>query len=146
MTSANAAPENVRAPVRSKFPKSVKLLKHSDFQRVYKSGKRHFAVLMTAFYLPRLAEDVIGPRVGITVGRALGGAVDRNRIKRRMREAIRFHLGGLKAPVDVVFNPKKATLNAEFSLIEQEVKRAFEVVQKGADRMSRKQSGEEREK
>ena len=147
MTSANAAPENVRGPVRRIFPKSAKLLKHSDFQRVYKTGKRHFAGVMTAFYLPRQADDAIGPRVGITVSRALGGAVERNRIKRRMREAIRFHLAELSAPVDVVFNPKKAVLTAEFSLIEQEVTRALDVVQKGAERMARKQqSGEEKEK
>jgi ribonuclease P protein component len=146
MTSADAAQEKVRGSVRRRFPKSAKLLKHSDFQRVYKTGKRHFAGLLTAFYLPRLADDAIGPRVGITVSRALGGAVERNRIKRRMREAIRFHLATLSAPVDVVFNPKKTTLAAEFSSIEQEVKRAFEVVQKGAERMLRKQNGEEKEK
>jgi ribonuclease P protein component len=118
--------------MRGRFPKSAKLLKHSDFQRVYKTGKRHFAGLLTAFYLPRQADDATGPRVGITVSRALGGAVERNRIKRRMREAIRFHLATLSVPVDVVFNPKKATLAAEFTAIEVEVKRAFEVVQKGA--------------
>jgi ribonuclease P protein component len=75
----------------------------------------------------------------------LGGAVERNRIKRRMREAIRFHLATLSVPVDVVFNPKKTTLAAEFTAIEVEVKRAFEVVQKGADRMSSKQNEGKRE-
>jgi ribonuclease P protein component len=61
--------------------------------------------------------------------------VERNRMKRRMREAVRFHLAELQVPVDVVFNPKKSVLTAEFSQLEQEVRRAFEVIQKAAERL-----------
>jgi len=121
-------------PGSFQFPKSAKLLKHSDFQHVYKTGKRHFSSLLTAFYVFRGESQHQGPRVGFTVGRVLGGSVERNRMKRRMREAVRFHLSELKAPVDVVFNPKKAVLTAEFDQIEQEVKRAFEVIQKVASK------------
>jgi ribonuclease P protein component len=116
------------------FPKSARLLKHSDFQHVYKDGKRHFSGLLTAFYLLRVDPSVAGPRIGITVGRALGGSVQRNRIKRRMRESIRLHLAELTFSVDVVFNPKKAVIEAEFSQIEQEVARAFEVIKKTLSR------------
>ena len=123
------------------FPRTAKLLKHSDFQRVYKNGKRHFSGLMTAFYLPRI--DVgAGPRVGVTVSRSLGGAVDRNRIKRKMREAIRLQLAGLDASMDVVFNPKKLVQQADFAVINQEVQRAFEVIQKNASRIKERSSGE----
>jgi ribonuclease P protein component len=135
----NAAPtESQSAPKSLGFPKSVRLLKHSDFQHVYKDGKRHFSGLLTAFYLLRTDHASLGPRIGITVGRVLGGSVQRNRIKRRMREAIRFQLCELTSPVDVVFNPKKVALTAEFTQIEQEVKRAFEVIQKTVDRLEKK--------
>ena len=117
-----------------RFPKSARLLKHSDFQHVYKNGKRHFSGLLTAFYLFRASSEAKGPRIGLTVGRALGGSVDRNHIKRRMREAVRMHLRELTANVDLVFNPKKSVLSAEFSQISQEVGRAFEIVQKNAGR------------
>jgi ribonuclease P protein component len=130
-----ASREDRQAQVALRFPKSARLLKHSDFQHVYKNGKRHFSGLLTAFYLFRADTTFAGPRIGLTVGRALGGAVERNRIKRRMREAIRLHLPELNAPVNLVFNPKKSVLTAEFSQIEQEVKRAFEVVQKNAERL-----------
>jgi ribonuclease P protein component len=118
---------------RLSFPRSSKLLKHADFQRVYKTGRRHFSGLLTAFYLPRpIAPGNAGrgPRIGTTVGRVLGGAVDRNRIKRKMREAIRQHLAELPFAVDVVINPKKNVLKAEFVDIDQEVARAFQVIRK----------------
>ena len=144
MIEVNAAPREISAGTNQprqarglSFPKSAKLLKHSDFQHVYKNGKRHFSGLLTVFYWFRNDPEPAGPRVGLTVGRVLGGSVDRNRIKRRMREAVRFHLSELMVPVDVVFNPKKSVLQAEFSQIEQEVKRAFEVVQKAAERLQK---------
>ena len=69
-------------------PRSGRLLRHSDFERVYKQGRRHFSAHMTVFYLRRAEGE--GLRVGFTVGRVLGGAVDRNRIKRRLRESVRI--------------------------------------------------------
>ena len=71
-----------------------------------------------------------GPRIGFTVGRVLGGSVQRNRIRRRMREAVRLNLDRLGAPVDVVINPKKAVLTAEFPRIVEEVEKAFKVIEK----------------
>ncbi len=112
---------------RERFPRAARLLKHSDFERVYKQGKRHFSSHMTVFYL-RQAEG--GARVGFTVGRVLGGAVQRNRIKRRLREAVRLRRGLLKVPVDVVINPKKSVLAAEFPVVVEEVSRAFDVIAK----------------
>jgi len=92
---------------RAKFPKSAHLLKHADFRRVYENGKRHFSGNLTAFYLGRSEEIKAAPvRIGFTVSRALGGSVDRNRIRRRTREAVRSHmdqLAGIAEPVDIVF-------------------------------------------
>ena len=48
-----------------------------------------------------------GPRVGLTAGRVLGKAVERNRIKRRMREAVRLNLALLTRDVDVVLHPRR---------------------------------------
>jgi len=63
------------------------------------------------------------------VGRVLGGAVERNRMKRRLREAVRMSLpaGGIAA--DVVINPKKSLLSADFADVLSEVKRAFGVIE-----------------
>ena len=84
---------------------------------------------MTVFFLER--ERAGGPRVGLTVGKVLGGAVTRNRIKRRMREAIRRHLLPLTGNVDVVINPKKSASVLETTKLEAEIERAFAAVQQG---------------
>ena len=70
-----------------------------------------------------------GPRVGFTVGRALGGAVVRNRMKRRLREAVRLAEVTQAGAVDVVINPKKSLLAVEFGVVLNEVKRAFVVIE-----------------
>jgi ribonuclease P protein component len=111
----------------SKFPRRVRLLRHADFERVYKQGRRHFASHLTVFYLAR--QDGKGSRVGFTVGKVLGGAVERNRMKRRLREAVRLH-GPVPAAMDVVINPKKSLLTAPFADLRSEVNRAFEVMEK----------------
>lgn len=102
---------------------------------------------MTYFFAVRRAENTVGTaslsnetenhpsempygsRVGLTAGRVLGNAVERNRIKRRMRQAIRQAQTELTASVDVVLHPRRAVLEAEFSQIERDVLRAFRAVQ-----------------
>jgi ribonuclease P protein component len=112
---------------RDSFPRSARLLRHADFERVYKQGRRHFAAHMTVFYLRRIEGE--GLRVGFTVGRVMGGAVERNRMKRRLREAVRRHRRTVSAAADVVINPKKSLLTAAFAELQQDVERAFAVIQ-----------------
>ena len=137
-----------------KFPKQGHLLKRADFQRVYQQGRRHFSGNMTVFYLrlpePQIAaearpkavdEKTASPscvRVGFTVPKALGKSVDRNRIRRRLREAVRHHLGSLETTrqLDVVINPKRSALIAEFTTLSKEVERAFEVIRKNPQNKS----------
>jgi ribonuclease P protein component len=109
----------------SKFPKSRRLLKHADFQRVYQTGRRQFTGNMTVFFLRREAEPEQSPRVGLTVGKVLGGAVERNRIKRRMREAVRLSRAACEGPIDIVFNPRKSVLTLPFTELANEVTRGL---------------------
>jgi ribonuclease P protein component len=130
--------EHTAANAAAAFPRGVsrlgRLLKHSDFDRVYKQGRRHFSAHMTVFYLRR-AEDAPPEklaRIGFTVGRVLGGAVERNRIKRRLREAVRERRLVLKnaGAVDVVIHPKKSVLTLDFAVVLEEVGRALDVIAK----------------
>lgn len=118
-----------------KFPKRNRLLRHADFERVYKQGRRHFGTHITVFYLLRGGEpEFAGPRIGFTVGKALGGAVERNRMKRRLREAVRLHLFSLDASADVVINPKRSVLSADFTDLQRELAKAFQVIQKHSEK------------
>lgn len=111
-----------------RFPKASRLLRHADFDRVYKQGKRHFSTNMTVFFLPRTDPPPDGLRIGLTVSRALGGAVDRNRMRRRLREAVRMTRPVSAPAIDVVINPKRLVLKAEFDSVVKEVGRAFDTV------------------
>jgi ribonuclease P protein component len=120
----------------ARFPKSARILKHASFQTVYQTGGRHFSPLLTAFYVLTPSETPAA-RVGITVSRAIGKAVTRNRIKRRVREAVRVALPGLnttlgerKLAAEVVFNPKRVCAEVEFAKLEAEVARALTAVGK----------------
>jgi ribonuclease P protein component len=146
LVSADAPKRSVEQPAAKAggsfprgFSRSGRLLKHSDFDRVYKKGRRHFSSHMTVFYLqqaegasPTDALPGKSARVGFTVGKVLGGAVDRNRIKRRLREAVRQRRSALQnaGAVDVVINPKKSVLTLEFSLVLEEVGRALDAIAK----------------
>ena len=118
--------------VSQEFPKSKHLLRHADFQRVYQAGRRQFTGNMTVFFLRRTpATDgaVAGSalRVGFTVGKVLGGSVERNRIKRRMREAIRTSWPAQDAPVDVGFHPRKSVLGMPYAEVASEVARGLQL-------------------
>jgi ribonuclease P protein component len=117
---------------RVKFPRSVRLLRHADFERVYRQGRRHFSAHMTVFYL--LRSEGAGLRIGFTVGKMLGGAVQRNRMKRRLREAARLEATWPGPAVDVVINPKKSVITTDFAVLRSEISRALDVIQKSANR------------
>ena len=113
----------------------ARLRKHADYQRVYKSSCKHFSASMAYFFSLRTVPNNVpaGPRVGLTAGKVLGNAVERNRIKRRMREAVRRHIGLVRADVDVILHPRKSVLTVEFQIIEVEVQRIFTLIQKKLD-------------
>jgi ribonuclease P protein component len=103
-----------------------RLHKHADYQRVYQASRKQFSALLTYFVAAQPAEYAgAGPRIGITAGKVLGKAVERNRIKRRMRAAIVSNLDALRVNVDVVLHPKRSVLTAEWPALRKEVRRIF---------------------
>jgi ribonuclease P protein component len=73
-----------------------------------------------------LREPEAGPsRFGFTVPKALGKAVARNRIKRRMREAVRSQRELLPENWAIVINPRRSVLEAPFEELCREVGRVF---------------------
>jgi len=93
---------------------------------VYDHGKRVSGPLFAAFCLARAEDQSPGPRLGLTVPRAIGGSVVRNRIKRRMREAFRLHRMELNPKWDIVINPRRTALAAPFAELERALGKVIE--------------------
>jgi ribonuclease P protein component len=71
---------------RARRGKRNRLSRSADFDRVYREGRSHASRYLVVYAFPRTA-DADDARLGISVGRKVGGAVERNRMKRLLREA-----------------------------------------------------------
>jgi ribonuclease P protein component len=77
-----------------------------------------------------------GPRVGLTAGKVLGNAHERNRIKRRMREGLRRHVDLLPAGFDLILHPRRIVLELEFGKLEAVIVRILHQARAEAARMN----------
>ena len=130
-----SAPSSAMPRAQAAKARDWRLHKHADYQRVYQASRKQFASLLTYFVAPQppdaMGLDHTAPRVGITAGKVLGKAVERNRIKRRMRAAITTNLDALPANVDVVLHPKRSVLTADWTALRNEVRRIFVKIEQG---------------
>jgi len=112
---------------RKQTLKDVRLRHHADYQRAYAASRKRQSASMSWFLATqaRASADRKSetPRVGLTAGKVLGKANERNRIKRRMREVLRRHVDLLPQGADLIFHPRRAVLTIEFAKLEAEVVR-----------------------
>ncbi|MDW5265649.1 MULTISPECIES: ribonuclease P protein component [Acidobacteriaceae] len=137
-------PSTAANPGKAKAAITFRLRKHADYQSVYNASRKQFAKQMSYFFTlrPQLGPDgtplrnadPTSPRVGLTVGKVMGKAVDRNRIKRRMREAVRKNLATLDAPVDVILHPRRSVIDLDFATLDREVANVFRAIQKAIEK------------
>ncbi|MFL6351591.1 MAG: ribonuclease P protein component [Bryobacteraceae bacterium] len=106
------------------LPKPRRVLRSSEFRKIYETGVRMTSRLFAAFCLHSEGEAVPA-RFGFTVPRSLGTAVERNRLKRRMREAVRSQIDVLPTNWVIVFNPRRSVLQVHFDDLSREVGRIF---------------------
>ncbi len=103
-----------------KFPRDVRLVRRSEFDAVYRAGKRrsssHFTVFLRANELPL-------SRFGFSIKKALGGAVVRNRMRRRLRELVRCHRQEISAGWDIVIHPKISVAQTPLPALTQDLLR-----------------------
>ena len=83
-------------------PKRRRLSRSAEFERVYRQGRSKGNRYLVLYAFPRDEEGGDGPRLGLSVGRRVGGAVDRTRVKRVLREAFWEEAGRLPAGSDYV--------------------------------------------
>ena len=94
-------------PSGGRAPKRRRLSRSAEFERVYRQGRSKANRFLVLYAFPREEEsdadaEAPGPRLGLSVSRRVGGAVDRTRVKRVLREAFWAEAERLPAGADYV--------------------------------------------
>ena len=113
--TASSKPPRSSDPASRRFLRGEHVRKRADFELIYETGFKRSGRLMTMFTRTR---DAGVARLGIAATRKMGGAVDRNRAKRLVREVFRHHKPA--GALDVVVVPRREILNAPYEKLEAE--------------------------
>lgn len=106
----------------------VRIRARSEFTMVQERGRRAGSTFMTVLVLPNGRP---GDRLGVIASRKLGGAVTRNRAKRRVRALFRLtdpdqSKAAGYTPLDIVIIPRRELVSAPFDILQGELRRALE--------------------
>jgi ribonuclease P protein component len=105
-------------------------LRAGEFEAIFRQrGRREELESFIALWRPSAGEG----KVGFAVGRRLGGAVERNRARRRLREAYRQERPVKPAGYDVVFVGRSALLSRSFADLRVDIQRVLRTLARRAD-------------
>ena len=96
----------------------MRLVRRSDFEAVYRGGKRRSSAQFVVFCRASGGKQ---SRYGISIKKATGGAVVRNRIRRRIREILRRNRREIPSGWDIVIHPRRSVAQAPFVPLETEL-------------------------
>jgi ribonuclease P protein component len=106
------------SPERLRFGRSLHIKQGRDFARLRCEGQRLASGCLAANWQPLRAGSAT--RVGVVVGRKLGGSVVRSRARRLLREAFRLHQHDLTQPVDLVLVARASIVAKQFAAVEKD--------------------------
>jgi ribonuclease P protein component len=93
-------------------------MRRAEYDAVYREGRRRSSREFTLFLRPNGLDS---SRFGWSIKKALGNAVRRNRIRRRLREILRLHRQEIAPGWDIVIHPRSSAATAEFSALQAEL-------------------------
>jgi ribonuclease P protein component len=114
---------------KSAFPRNCRLVHRAEYDAVYREGRRRSNREMMLFVRPN---GLTVSRFGWSIKKALGTAVRRNRIRRRLREIVRLHLQEITPGWDIVIHPRSSVATADFSELTSELLRLIPSAPAGA--------------
>lgn len=100
------------------FPRACRLIRRAEYDVVYREGRRRSSREFAVFLRPNGLEL---SRFGWSIKKALGSAVKRNRMRRRIREIIRLHRQEIAPGWDIVIHPRSTVALAKFSPLSEEL-------------------------
>ena len=100
------------------LPRECRVVRRAEYDAVYREGRRRSSREFTIFVRPN-GLDL--SRFGWSIKKALGGAVRRNRIRRRLREILRMHRQEIAPGWDIVIHPRSSAATADFSALTREL-------------------------
>jgi ribonuclease P protein component len=103
---------------RLDLPRSSRLVHRAEYDAVYRDGRRRTGREFAVFLRPNGLKQ---SRFGWSIKKALGGAVVRNRIRRRLREILRLHRQEISPGWDLVIHPRSSAATAKFTALEAEL-------------------------
>jgi len=104
--------------MRYRFPKSARLARVAEFSRVKTDGESCQGRFMVLSVLKKSPSKET--RVGLITSKRLGGAVERNRVRRRFREIVRVAMPGLQQGIWFVLIARKNAVTAPFQALQRE--------------------------
>jgi ribonuclease P protein component len=103
---------------RLSFPKERRLVRPEDFARVKSQGIAHRGPVLVLGVLPQKEERLF--RAGFVTSKRIGGAVVRNRVRRRLRDIIRTEQGRVREGVWIVIIARPAAARASYGALKDE--------------------------
>ena len=108
------------SPAREDYPRAARIARRGEFQAVYSAGSRRSGANFVVF---ARANGLEHSRFGISVKKALGSAVARNRVRRRVREMLRLNRKEIPAGWDIVVHPRRPVARGRFTELAAELRK-----------------------
>lgn len=107
-----------QTPKRLRLPRGSRVTQNRDFLRIRQQGERLAQGCLVANW--NLLPEGAHPKLGVVTSRKIGGAVQRNRARRLLRESFRLHQHDFTRPVEIILVARNSIAGKKFADVEKD--------------------------